>query len=420
LFSQLYDFFNGLLGNLVVSSNTIYGTTLYGGDGYEGTVFAVNIDGTGFTNLHDFAEVTNNTNSDGGDPMCGLVLAGNTLYGTTSAWGPSSNGTLFAVNIDGTSFANMHSFTGGADGSTPLTGLALSGSTLYGSTFGGGTNFTGTMYAINTDGTGFATLMSFCCGIGSLEFENLSFSSNVLYGMSPVGGKSSGGTVYAVNSDGADFRVIYNFTNALPKGALIVSGDTLYGTTYQGGGNGTVFSIQTDGSGFRVLHFFGVSDGSQPVGGLVLSGNTLYGTTTDGGAQGFGTIFQVNTDSTGFARLYSFTNGSDGLMPQGGLVLVNNILYGTSWGDGPAPEGTVFSLSLPTASRAQLSVTLSGTNIVLTWPATGTESILQSTTNLDSQTVWTTVSSSALNFNGQYAATNIISGAQRFFRLVHP
>ena len=37
---------------LIVSSNTLYGTTIYSSsDGY-GSVFAVNTDGTGLTNLH--------------------------------------------------------------------------------------------------------------------------------------------------------------------------------------------------------------------------------------------------------------------------------------------------------------------------------------------------------------------------------
>ena len=45
-----------------------------------GTVFAVNTDGKGFTNLHSFAY------NDGARPRAGLILSGNTLYGTTYRW----------------------------------------------------------------------------------------------------------------------------------------------------------------------------------------------------------------------------------------------------------------------------------------------------------------------------------------------
>src|SRR5258708_31096052 len=68
-------------------------------------VFAVNTDGTGFTTLHNFASY------DGADPVAGLILSGDTLYGTTAGGASSGNGTVFAVKTDGTGFSILHSFT---------------------------------------------------------------------------------------------------------------------------------------------------------------------------------------------------------------------------------------------------------------------------------------------------------------------
>src|SRR5208282_5471664 len=73
-------------GRLVLSDNTLYGTTPNGGSPERGTVFAVNTDGTGFTTLYSFTETSTNssgvyTNSDGTNPQAGLILSGNTLYG---------------------------------------------------------------------------------------------------------------------------------------------------------------------------------------------------------------------------------------------------------------------------------------------------------------------------------------------------
>src|ERR1700679_381262 len=60
-------------------------------------------------------------NSDGGSPQAGLALSGNTLYGTAYEGGSSANGTIFAVNADGTGFTNMHNFSGSpGDGASPL------------------------------------------------------------------------------------------------------------------------------------------------------------------------------------------------------------------------------------------------------------------------------------------------------------
>ena len=98
---------------LILSGNTLYGTALYGGSSGDGTVFAINTDGTGFTNLHSFTATLRfglRTNSDGAYPSAGLILSGNTLYGTTSDGGSSGNGTVFAVNTDGTGFTILHSF----------------------------------------------------------------------------------------------------------------------------------------------------------------------------------------------------------------------------------------------------------------------------------------------------------------------
>ena len=57
-----------------------------GGAGPSGAVFKLNTDGTGFTNLFIFGFAGNPfllTNTDGATPEAELVLSGNTLYGTT-------------------------------------------------------------------------------------------------------------------------------------------------------------------------------------------------------------------------------------------------------------------------------------------------------------------------------------------------
>src|ERR1035437_628709 len=164
-----------------------------------------------FTNLHSF------TGSDGVNPYAGLILSGNTLYGTAFQGGSSGAGTVFAVNTNGTGFTNLHSFNY-SDGANPQAGLILSGNTLYGAAYGGGSSGAGTVFAVHTDGTGFTNLYSFTAAPGS-----------------------------SANSDGAKRQA-----------GLILSGNTLDGTAYYGGSsvNGTVFAVHTDGTGFTNLHSF--------------------------------------------------------------------------------------------------------------------------------------------------------------------
>jgi len=117
-------------------------------------VFAVNTDGTRFTNLHSFTEPSGPsgsgayTNSDGADPSGGLILSGNTLYGTAHSGGSLGHGTVFAVNTDGTGFKTLHSFAGGSSGAWPFA-LILSGNTLYGTTYCGGSSDFGTVFSLS-------------------------------------------------------------------------------------------------------------------------------------------------------------------------------------------------------------------------------------------------------------------------------
>jgi len=57
---------------------------------------------------------------------------------------------------------------------------------------------------------------------------------------------------------------------------------------------------------FTTLHGFPITEGAGP-NGLILSSDTLYGTTVSGGNWGSGTVFAINSDGTGFTNLHNFT-----------------------------------------------------------------------------------------------------------------
>jgi uncharacterized repeat protein (TIGR03803 family) len=427
-------------GGMILSGNTFYGETYYGGVSNSGTLFAIGISGNNFTNLYDFTG-----GSDGANPNRSLILSSNTLYGVAKGGGTNGSGSVFAIHIDGSGFTNLYSFTvlnspfgTNSDGANPNGGLTLSGNTLYGTTLYGGSNGDGTVFAINTDGTDFTNLHSFNgfnVNDGAGPGGGLILSGDTLYGTTFQGGSNNDGTVFAISTNGTGFTNLYNFTalsymdgpnsdGAYPASGLILSGNTLYGTTTLGGyGGGTIFAINIDGTSFTNLYNFN-TNGFYPVRELILSGNTLYGTTTKGGnpsPDGKGIVFAVNTNGTDFTALYLFSalsnsnpsTNSDGANPESRLVLSDNILYGTTAYGGSSGVGTVFSLSLP----LQLVITLSGTNVILSWPTDATNFTLQSTTNLVSPAVWSTNSLTPFIVNGQNIVTNLITGSQMFYRL---
>src|SRR5207249_774346 len=143
----------------------------------------------------------NYTNSDGANPVAGLILAGNTLYGTAQSGGSSAYGTVFKVNTDGMAFTNLHSFTNGSDGADPYAGLILSGNTLYGTTPGDGLSGFGTVFALKTNGSGFANLDSFTYNDGSHPYGGLILSGNTLYGTTSDGGEAGWGTLVQITTN---------------------------------------------------------------------------------------------------------------------------------------------------------------------------------------------------------------------------
>lgn len=308
---------------------------------------------TGYTVLHNFTGGT----SDGDDPRGALTMSGSTLYGMTRIGGSSNLGTVFKMNSDGTGFELLHSFTGGAaDGSLPYGDLTLSGATLYGMSYQGGEGY-GTVFKISTDNTGFSLLHSFSQstapgGIGGVgPYGSLTLSGSTLYGMTELGGDGRKGTVFKINTDGSGFYVLHEFDGATadgarPLGDLTLSGSTLYGMTSDGGSSddGAVFTMNTDGTGFSLLHSFtgGADDGAGPWGDVTLAGSKLYGMTQGGGSSNYGTIFSMNTDGTGFSLLHSFTDNDD---PNGSLTLSGSILYGMTEAGGEHDDGAVFAIN---------------------------------------------------------------------------
>jgi uncharacterized repeat protein (TIGR03803 family) len=151
------------------------------------------------------------------------------------------------------------------------------------------------------------------------------------------------------------FSVVYSFTGGSDGGGplngfTVDSAGNLYGTTNSGGTSnyGVVFKMTSAGVE-TVLHTFtGGTDGANPAGGLIRdkSGN-LYGATTAGGASGAGTVYEVT--ATGVESvLYSFTGKNDGSDPEATLAIDSaGNLYGTTVAGGVYSNGVVFRLSPP-------------------------------------------------------------------------
>jgi uncharacterized repeat protein (TIGR03803 family) len=333
-----------------------------------------------FSVLHSF------TNSaDGGQPLAGLILISNTLYGTTFQGGTNGNGLVYALNTDGSGYRILHQFSQlfsiqgsgehptNSDGASPRGGLSCLGNTLFGTTSQGGFNENGTLFSLNLGGTNFSTVYSFVGPTQSWQGLDSPIGDQVpvgstFYGTTSLGYDSLGG-VYSVDTNG-NFNPIYSFTDRIangdgPTGGLALLGNALYGMTVSGGsqGNGNIITVLTNGSAFTELYSFptyawdsaiGVGtnfNGYNPVGQLVAVGNKLFGMTEYGGINGVGTLFSINSDGSGFTVLHAFSapgtsnTNIDGANPLTDLIAVGTKLYGSTPYGGANGNGVVFSLN---------------------------------------------------------------------------
>jgi uncharacterized repeat protein (TIGR03803 family) len=249
----------------------------------------------------------------------GLVFdkAGN-LYGSTYAGGEKGRGQVFQLTPSqggGWSETVIHSFTGGADGSTPLSGPIIDRS--------------GNLFGLIQQGPS----------------ENYNGAVYELKAPSPQGG------VWTE-------RVLYSFKGgndaAGPTGRLVLDQKgNLDGVTLSGGGasnRGTVFQVTRQRGSWieAVLYSFcaqsNCADGGGPEASLILDGKgNLYGTTLNGGtggncgsSSGCGTVFELTPPTQGGTWtetvLHNFTgSGGDGSLPRAGLIRGKfDLLWGTT------------------------------------------------------------------------------------------
>jgi len=336
-------------GLLKGSDGLLYGSTRLGMPTVAfttGTTYRMAFDGTHFEILHRFGVYVlvnvngNPINDDGAYPESALIEGSDGyLYGVTRAGGTNGTGVIFRQSRDGSTFSVLHHFglvsslvtdnvVKNPDGSSPVGSLVQApDGYLYGTAAVGGVSGRGTLFRIQTDGSGFAVVH---------EFTDLSSATPPL-----------------------------NLDGATPVAGLVNGGDgLLYGVASTGGANGvgTLFSLDPnsedpttadpDDKLLTVLHHFDTPNGSSPIAALIVGTDSrLYGVTAGGGTNSsgattnFGTVYSIDRAGADFTKLLSF-DGNDGSGPYGPLLQLNATTFvGIAAAGGKCGQGTLFQYS---------------------------------------------------------------------------
>ncbi len=207
----------------------------------------------------------------------------------------------------------------------------------------------------------------------TLTISNVSAANAGTYSViisNSIGSATSVGAVLSVASvtgPGVTLTVPHVFSGGnggeFPFGGLVQGKDgNFYGTTFEGGTDtdGTVFKMAPNNTVSVLRPFTGGSDGALPNAGLIqgTDGN-FYGTTEVGGTVGYGNVFRITTSGI-LTALFQFNNtkGANPLAPlaQGS----DGSFYGTTYDGGTYGNGTAFKMT--SSGSLTTLVSFNGTN----------------------------------------------------------
>lgn len=312
---------------------------------------------------------------DGGQSTANLISdkAGN-FYGTATSGGAGNSGAVFELSPRGNGRWKkrvIFSFDGFKGGKTPFAGLTFdTNGNLYGTTADGGnpgctasTGACGVVFELSSAGGRWkeTVLHTFDGADGAYPVSGVTLDkAGDVFGATEQGG---GTVTYCGGGCGVAYEltrgtkgkwaesVLHIFNpfqppdGQFPESRLVFDAKgNLYGTTFEGEGptsSGCVYELTPAGSGKwteTVLQGFtpgANSNGQFPSGDLVMdSHGDLIGTTSEGGryvSESGGVIYMLGSGTWRETVLFSFDDISEGLQPQGGVILDDaGNMYGTT------------------------------------------------------------------------------------------
>jgi uncharacterized repeat protein (TIGR03803 family) len=255
--------------------------------------------------------------TDGNNPIWGVVIVGNNIYGTTLNGGPNGEGVLFQLSPSGTTYTEtlIHSFPdSSSDGYFPVGLTADNAGNLYGVTLGGGPNDGGIVYKFSPSSGGGWTETTVFSPDPTTYGDELAIppvldGSGAIWGVTQYGGSGEAGTLFRLHPASGGLwtpELIHSFYQATDGYQLFFdrSTHTLYGViaafnVVGSGGCGYIYqATQSSGGIWQFAPAFNFSPASLGMGCMpyypmsMNASGTLFGLSQTGGTNGDGLAFQ--------------------------------------------------------------------------------------------------------------------------------
>lgn len=237
------------------------------------------------------------------------------------------------------------------------------------------------LFSLNTNNGNYSTLVSitnglpfiltnsgssiYCLTVGDYQVDPVNPSYIKIYG-------SKSGTLLAINADGSNYKILHSFdgnsnNGICEDGALVISNKAIYGLAQNSLlDKGTLFTVNTDGSNYRQLtNFTGGSEGFFYDSYLRLIGPYLYVSLGAGdSSQVNSSFFKIQTNGSNFQNIYTSTNKTSFYSD----CQINGITFATiSYWVGNASSGyiaapsKIFSINSTGSAVTPIAANINGT-----------------------------------------------------------
>lgn len=291
-------------GGLVLGTDgNFYGTTRFGGTSNLGTVFKITPAGV-LTTLHSFS------GSDGSEPRPGLVQGKNgTFYGTTCGF--NAPWTAYSITSAG-NFKTINSTGDVRIAACSLAPLALANDgNLYGTTTAGGPTEQGTVFRMTPAGAMKAIYNGDFANGSNLVGAVTQGNDGFLYGTTSANGSGGFGVVFKLSLSGKytklhEFGLDLIHDGMYPDAGMVAASDgKFYGATSAGesGGsvpNGNLFSVTSSGTYTLLYAFDGTHGYLAQATPMQHTNGKFYGVAEGGGAHSGGVIYRLDNSAPPF------------------------------------------------------------------------------------------------------------------------
>jgi hypothetical protein len=281
------------------------------------------------------------------------------LYGVFDAGGGSSgstaDGVLYRYVPSTNTFTKLVVFDSPSDDTNGETGLHPSsivqvGSEIYGTCYDQD-GADGTLWKYNLSTSTFTLLFEFDSTVRK-PYAIVHYSGK-LYGLSDNNSLNRCIWQYIISTN--SFSIIHNFTDSTDHNRMVLVGDKLYGTTRDGGTNnqGYIWTYNLTSMSYSgIVHNFAAINGWSVRGGLFYYNSKLYGVCYAGTVNNAGCIFSFDPALSQYSVVYSgFSSSSTNPRnPNSSVVIIDDIIYGTTDGGGTNLDGVFYKYNLSTST----------------------------------------------------------------------